>query len=548
MAVPKTAALPLGDAPVFRWKKRDRSYSKTEIFCKRADCNKKTFSVYQEFHIEEFIGRQMKIIQIASEFAPIAKAGGLGEVILGLSRELSCLGHDVTVCIPKYSFITPSSLHQLKAEKEFRCGSIPNTLWSASYEECQLRLLEARHPSGYFHRDRIYGYEDDVPRFLYFSRAIMEWLRLEATPIDILHLHDWHTAACALLAKDLFKLKIGKIVFTIHNLEYQGKCATWDLDAIDLDGLSYLKEEKLQDPAYPQTINLLKGGINYSDAANTVSPSYAKEIILPKMGWGLHEVLKKKNVKGILNGIDTKLWNSAKDSSLSAHYSPEDSLVKITKSKAANKAALKGHYGLDASLRPLVGAVTRLASQKGTDLLLAAASQILELGGCFALLGSTPDPKIQSQFEALKERYQHTPQIFLQYEYNEKLAHELYAACDFLLVPSLHEPCGLTQLVALRYGTIPIVRSTGGLKDTVFDCENPQTPHEKRNGFVFSEPTPEAQKRALQRALALWKNEKETFQNMTRSVMQQDYSWKLPAKEYLKLYQKKTLLEHRKAS
>ena len=136
----------------------------------------------------------------------------------------------------------------------------------------------------------------------------------------------------------------------------------------------------------------------------------------------------------------------------------------------------------------------------------------------------------------------------MQYEYNEKLAHELYAACDFLLVPSLHEPCGLTQLVALRYGTIPIVRSTGGLKDTVFDCENPQTPHEKRNGFVFSEPTPEAQKRALQRALALWKNEKETFQNMTRSVMQQDYSWKLPAKEYLKLYQKKTLLEHRKAS
>lgn len=491
----------------------------------------------------------MRIVQIAAEFAPIAKAGGLGEVLLGLSRELSAQHHNVEILIPKYSLINPKALKELKIDlADFRCTekgqSISNAMWSAEVEDCHLKLLEARHPAGYFHRDRIYGFEDDISRFLYFSRAVMEYLKIKGTPIDILHIHDWHAAACALLLRDLFAndIPVRSVVFTIHNLEYQGKCASHDLDAIGLNGSSYLTFDKLQDPdpRYPQTINLLKGGILYSDAINTVSPTYAKEILTPKLSYGLSPILKKVKLFGILNGIDDKIWSSATDPTLAARYNMDDSLVKISKAKTANKTLLQKRFGLQCQNRPLVGAVTRLAPQKGTDLLLKAVEQTLEAGGAFVLLASTPVPEIRMQFEKLKERYQGNPFVLLQYEYNEELAHQIYAASDFLLVPSIAEPCGLTQLIALRYGTVPIVRSTGGLKDTVFDCEDGKVPLEQRNGFVFYEPTEPALHSALLRALKMARTDPATFQTILRRAMRCDYSWKKPAQEYLKLYRKLT--------
>jgi starch synthase len=491
----------------------------------------------------------MRIVQVAAEFAPIAKAGGLGEVLLGLSRELTRQYHQVEVLLPKYSFIDLKSLSQLKIDTpdlrvEEQGQSISNTVWSASLSECQLKLFEARHPAGYFHRKEIYGHPDDLARFLYFSRMVMEYLKNKNEPIDILHIHEWHAAPCALFAKKLFasSLKIGAVLLTIHNLEYQGQCDISDLAAVGLLG----QEEGLQDPdpRYPKTLNLLKGGILHADAVNTVSPSYHKEILtLAKGGGGLGTLLKNKShFSGILNGIDKEVWNPATDLQLPVRYSESDSLLKIREAKAASKKLIQKNFQKNWEGRPLIGAINRLVPQKGIDLLPGVIEQSLSQGAAFSLLGSSPIPEIQKTFDLLKEKYKDHPHVLLQYEYTEELAHQLFAACDFILVPSLFEPCGLTQLFALRYGTIPIVHSTGGLKDTVFDCENGLIPREKRNGFVFLEPTPKALHAALTRALALFRTDEATHDAMIQRGMRSDFSWEKPTKEYVRLYRK--LLEN----
>ena len=266
------------------------------------------------------------------------------------------------------------------------------------------------------------------------------------------------------------------IIFTIHNLEYQGKCAPHDLDAIGLNGASFLKRRsncRIPILAIPQTINLMKGGIVYADAVNTVSPTYAKEIVTPKLATACRQLSKKPSSAAFLNGIDSKIWNPATDPFLTARYSAEDSLAKIVKAKSANKEFLQKRLFSGLSGPPshrchhASGAAKRnhISSKK-------PISQTLNAGGAFVLLASTPMPEIHREFEELKERFRDKPQVLILFEYNEELAHQIYAALDFLLVPSISEPCGLTQLIALRYGTIPIVRSTGGLKDTVFDCED----------------------------------------------------------------------------
>jgi len=478
----------------------------------------------------------MRIVHLAAEFAPIAKAGGLGEVMVGLSRELSRSGNFVDVIIPKHDFIDTQKLNDLKIEvPNFKCLEYANAMWSAKVEDCNLHLLEARHPAGYFHRGKIYGCEDDVSRFIYFSRAALEYLRLKNEPIDILHLHDWHVSLCAPLVKDLFKdLKIKSVVLSIHNIEYQGKCAPSDLDAIGMSGAAYLTKDRLQDdnPKYPKSINILKGGIVYSDAIVPVSPSYAKEILIPEYGFNLDKTLRKMEPKitGILNGIDTTIWNPETDQALLAQYGLESAI----KAKQANR----GKFTLSPRKQPWVGAVTRLVPQKGPELLEEALKKAIELGGCFLLLGSSPVPEIQAHFDALKEKYADNPQVFLQYEYNEALAHLIYASLDFLIAPSHFEPCGLTQLIAMRYGTVPIVRATGGLKDTVFDCEDPKIPIAQRNGFTFQEPTTDSMNVTLERAFKLFKSEPASFQGLIRKGMQSDFSWKKPAQEYMKLYRK----------
>jgi starch synthase len=452
----------------------------------------------------------MRIVHLSAEFAPIAKAGGLGEVVLGLGRELTRKGFDVDIIIPKYDFI---KLPDAEIEvPHFKCFNNNNTLWKARVEECQLHLLEARP---YFHRGKIYGCEDDAIRFIYFTRAALEYLRLQNRPIDVLHLHDWHVSLAAPLVKQYLKdLKVKSIVLTIHNVEYQGICAPHDLATIGLK--------------VNQDVNLLQLGIEYADAIVPVSPTYAKEILLPEYGFRLEGTLKKNSskLKGILNGIDTKTWDPSNDPHLPIHYQPESAL------KA--KEEIRKKFPLDPKKRPWVGAVTRLAPQKGPELLEEALRKTVALGGSFLLLGSSHIPAIQNHFDLLKAEFANHPQVYLNFAYDETIAHQIYGALDFLIVPSHFEPCGLTQLIAMRYGTIPIVRTTGGLKDTVFDCEESKIPSAQRNGLTF--PTGATLPQTLERAFSLFQSNPSLIQGLIRKGMESDFSWKNPAREYLKLY------------
>ena len=378
---------------------------------------------------------------------------------------------------------------------------------------------------------------------IYHPLTETEYLKLKGEPIDVLHLHEWHTALCAPLVKTALKeLQIGSVLLTIHNLEYQGRCAPWDLDAIGLKGKDYLKPHLLQDddPALPNTLNLLKGGIVFADAVNTVSPTYAREIIVPGRGFGLDKTLmkQKKKLSGILNGIDQKLWNPETDPLIKTHYSSNDSLVKIQLAKGQNRADLEKRFNIPANKQPWVGCVTRIVPQKGPELLEEAIHYTLSQGGVFTLLGSSPIPELQRHFEELKEKYINRPELVIECNYDEALAHKIYTSLDFVVIPSHFEPCGLAQLIAMRYGTIPIARATGGLKDTVFDCNDHTVPASKRNGFSFEKATSAGIIEALKRAFELQKNDPATFQSLLRRAIQSDFSWKKPAQQYMKLYQK----------
>jgi starch synthase len=475
----------------------------------------------------------MRIVQVTTEFAPLAKAGGLGEVLVGLSRELVRQGGEVEVILPKYNFISPRLLTHLKHEVDFTAPEwehqIANTMWSAVAENCSLHLLEMRHPKDYFHRAAIYGFEDDVPRFIYFARAVLEYLKVKGEPIDILHLHDWHAAALAPLLREIHReIQVKAIVLTIHNLEYQGQCSVHDLAAI---GLKKGHIAHLQTSSH---YNLLKGAVHYADAITAVSPTYAAEILTHEHGFGLDEDLRKQKGKlsGILNGIDLELWNPSNDPALTAHYSAGQPIAQIIAAKKENRKGL--------NLKPNAfwfGAVTRLVPQKGPKLLEAALKETIRQNGVFFLLGSSPIPEIQSHFEELKKQYSNNPNVFLHLDYDEALAHRLYAALDFLVVPSLFEPCGLTQLIAMHYGTVPIVRSTGGLKDTVFDCDDVHIPTGKHNGFTFFRPKPEALIETLRRATLRRQNSPTSHQVLMQHGMESDFSWKKPAKEYMAVYQ-----------
>ncbi len=473
----------------------------------------------------------MKIVQVSAEFAPIAKAGGLAEVAVGLSRELVRLGHRVEVMMPKYDFIDMGALKGVHIEvPNFKCmekgNAYGNAMWAAEAEGVSLRLLEARHPAGYFHRGKIYGCQDDTARFLYFSRAVVEYLKVKGGEIDVLQLHDWHVAMAAVFARDVFKLGVKCIVLTIHNAAYQGKCATWDLDYIGLKSADYLK--KMQDDLNPKLINILKGGLEYADAIVAVSPTYAKEILTKAEGFGLEHVFQRMKGKlfGILNGLDLDLWNPKKDRYLSAKF---DGSIEVAKGK--NREALAKRMGISANARPWVGAITRLASQKGPELIEAAIHETLKMGGAFILLGSEPNAKILAGLEVLKKEYRGKP-VFIHLGHQDSLAHELYAALDFLVLPSLYEPCGLSQMIAMRYGTVPIARATGGHIDTIF--EDPK----RQNGFLFPDYTKESVTKCLERAIRIWKDKPDQMHTIIKNGLAMDWSWNKSAKEYIVVYSK----------
>ncbi|HLB53323.1 MAG TPA: glycogen/starch synthase [Chlamydiales bacterium] len=470
----------------------------------------------------------MRIVHVSAEFAPIAKAGGLGEVLVGLARECTKQKENVEVILPKYSSIDMGKLSSVKMEvPDFKCwekGNLqPNAVWSATCEEVTLKLIDVRHPSGYFHRGQIYGCQDDVARFLYFSRAVCEYLKLRSEKIDVLHLHDWHVAPIALLARDLFNLPIGAIVLTIHNAEYQGQCAHWDLDAIGLNGLKYQTKELLQDPLHPESLNLLKGGIVYANWVTTVSPTYAKELLTVELGGNLQPTFFKyrKKFSGILNGLDLTLWDPG--------YKKGDRIETIYVVKKKAKEKLCKQFALVPTSNPWVGSITRLVFQKGPELIEETLCETVRQKGTFILLASPSTPEYQLHFEKLKKRFEPTGYARLILEYDEETAHLLYTALDFLILPSRYEPCGLAQMIAMRHGTIPIARATGGHKDTIVDG---------KTGFLFPDYTSASLSAALQKGIQEYRTHPDVIEKMILQGIAIDWSWKKPAQEYLNLYKK----------
>lgn len=437
----------------------------------------------------------MKIVHVASECAPIAKVGGLGDVVYGLAKAQEQSGASVEIILPNYELIDQTLLedvHQIE----------PGVI-SAKLSGISLTLI------GQY--DQIYG-GNETARFVQFCSQVKNHL----SDFDILHLHDWPVCLLAPLIKQTHPDR--PIVLSVHNAHHQGHCSQDVLDDIDL----LLGD--LTDPRDPNRLNLLKGGLIYSDAIVAVSPKYAEEILSENQGDGLEGVFneQKHKLSGILNGIDTDYWDSETDPYLVYHYPRDD----VESGKKANRKHLEDELQIQETSGPLVCAITRLVPQKGLELIEEALIYTLEHNGNFVLLGSSPDLKIQTHWENLAKTYA-SPHLHCHFEFDEKLAHMLYSASDLIVIPSLFEPCGLTQIIAMRYGTVPLVRCTGGLADTVFH---------NQNGFTFDDPTPDALILALDQAFDIYSNDKPTWNALIASGSTPDYSWKHAAKAYKSLY------------
>ena len=469
----------------------------------------------------------MEIVHIASELAPVAKVGGLGDAIYGLSKALQKKGHRVRIFLPKYDTLDTSHLQDLKIiEKKFLVSeeniSIQNTLYCAQHNGLEIFLLDTHHPLQYFNRGQIYGEADDPKRFLFFCKAISKLLLKEQKPPDIIHLHDWPAAGATLFLKDTIPT-----LFTIHNMEHQGVCSPSLLESLEIE----YDESEIQDPTETDSVNLLKAGIKYSTRITTVSPTYLKEIQTPEYGFGLEKelILRKKNIRGILNGIDTTYWDPQKDPHLTKNYSAED----VTQGKRANKQKIQQKLSLEPQPeKPLVVSVTRLAPQKGPDLIHYGLEESAKLGAQFVLLGMASEKKIHLQFEELKKQHEANPNIAIFLSYDEALSHLLYAGSDMFFMPSIFEPCGASQMIALRYGSIPLVRATGGLKDSVQDSRYAKQP----NGFTFNTPDNKGVLSLLERAFGLFFEKPKEWQELVQRAMKTDLSWDASAIKYLELY------------
>ena len=479
----------------------------------------------------------LKILFVASEATPFAKSGGLADVAGSLPRALRLLGHDVQVVIPAYPQIDNAPVIPRKAPHsvEITMEGVPRraSLKQAVYDGVPYWFIDT--PNLYQRQGLYSGPDGDYPdngmRFGFFCRALLELARtLEFSP-DLIHLHDWQTGLVPVLLKTSYRsdpfFARTKTLLTVHNLGYHGTFPFSLLQQLELPG-------NLTSPTaleYYGNLSLLKGGIVFSDLVNTVSPTYCREIQTVEQGYGLDGLLRERSahLHGILNGLDERIWNPAEDKALPYNYSP-----RRLKNKQKCKTLLQQELGLEVRADvPLVVVISRLDRQKGISLIETIWPQLLERPLQFALLGSgTPE-----NMRFWQERQEATSgQVSINLTFNEGLSRRLYAAADMLLVPSLYEPCGLTQMIALKYGALPLVRRTGGLADTVIDIdEHPAG----GNGFVFDDFDPWMLLDTIDRALRHY-NQPDIWTRLVKRGMRQDFSWSPSAREYLRLYRRMT--------
>ncbi|XP_042478989.1 starch synthase 3, chloroplastic/amyloplastic-like [Macadamia integrifolia] len=459
-----------------------------------------------DYHIPVFGGiakePPMHIVHVSVEMAPIAKVGGLGDVVTSLSRAVQDLGHNVDIILPKYDCLNLSNVKEFQFSRSYHWGGTEIKVWFGKVEGLSVYFVEPQN--GLFGKGCVYGCRNDAERFVFFCHAALEFLHQSGWNPDILHCHDWSSAPVAWLFKDHYVhygLSKARVVFTIHNLEF---------------GAQFIGK-----------------AMEYSDKATTVSHTYSKEVsgnpvIAPHL-YKFH---------GILNGIDPDIWDPYNDKFIPISYTSQN----VVEGKRAAKEALQQRLGLKRAELPLLGIITRLTVQKGIHLIKHAIWRTLERNGQVVLLGSAPDPRIQNDFVNLANQLHstHGDRARLCLTYDEPLSHLIYAGADFILVPSIFEPCGLTQLTAMRYGSIPVVRKTGGLYDTVFDVDHDRERAEAQglepNGFSFDGADAAGIDYALNRAISVWYDGRDQFYSLCKTAMEQDWSWNRPALDYMELY------------
>jgi starch synthase len=484
----------------------------------------------------------MQIIMASPECAPVAKAGGLGDFAHGLSRELALRGQSVEIVLPKYDSMRLDHVQGLQRvftdlwvpfyDRQIRCD-----VEHGEVDGLSCFFIESHSEHAFFNRGRIYGESDDHERFAFFSRALMEFLFKSGRRPDIIHCNDWQTGLIPVLLFEIYArlgMDATRVCFSLHNLGYQGWTGPQVLQMNGLDVSRLMTPDRLQDAGNPNEVNLLKGGIVFSNFVTTVSPRYAWEIQHTEQGVGLQEVLRRHDHKfgGVLNGIDYATWNPLTDPLIPCHFGPDE-----LERKADCRAALRERTGLADTRKPLVAVVTRLERQKGVELIRHGIFYALEQGCQVVLLGSAMDAAVHADFERIKQDMDGNADCHLELGYDEELAHLIYAGADLILIPSLYEPCGLTQMIAMKYGCVPVARRVGGLADTVFDANYSDRPFAERNGYVFDDPTYAGLESALGRAIGLWKEHPDYFRQLRLNGMRMDNSWGRPAQRYLDIYQ-----------
>jgi len=475
----------------------------------------------------------MRILMVTPEANPFARSGGLAEVIAGLSFALVRLGHEVRVVLPLYRQVRESGRPLNFTGKTL---SIPLSWKNLSAEIHHAELGGLNYyfigQDALYNRDGLYGtaygdFEDNAERFIFFSRAVVEMIEALDLKCDVCHCHEWQTGLVPVYLRTLYHdrppLHRLPVVYTVHNVGYQGLFSTYDLPLTGL-GWELLNPKALE---FYGKINFMKGGLVFADLLSTVSSRYREEILTPEYGFGLEGLFQERSQElfGILEGVDYRRWDPSRDSCLPAAYDYHN-----LDGKKACKAALMRHFGLELPpARPLLGMTTRFFERKGIDLVENIMDELMRLDLGFVIQG-TGEERHHYLLQELSAR--HPGRMGLNIGYTEELAHQILAGADIFLMPSRYEPCGLDQLYSLRYGTVPVVRATGGLDETIQEY-HPETG--EGNGFKFNGYTPTEFLGAVQRALTLYQHQT-AWQGLIKKNMALDFSWDTVAPKYLELY------------
>lgn len=483
----------------------------------------------------------MKVALISAEAYPFSKSGGLGDTVGALFKELIKAGVDVKLFLPNYRVTKENFgnkvegtdiVYGVQIGKDKKFGTVRSAKATVDNEgnltiepDKMGNVFFIEH-NDFFDREMLYGtsfgdYFDNAERFIFFSRSVLEFCKILNFKFDVIHCHDWHTAIIPLYLKTLYKecicFETSKNILTIHNLGYQG---VFPKEKLELTGFG-LEMFHIDCLEFYGMVNFLKGGIFNADIITTVSPTYAKEILTPEYGFGLDGVLRKRRDRliGILNGIDYEVWNPQTDPYIFENYGI-DSLFR----KNNNKEALIRMTELDCSMdNPLIAFVGRMVSQKGIDILLDSLPTLIDMGVRFIFEG-TGEVFYEKKVREIQQQFPTKVRAFIVFD--EVLAHKIYAAVDGIILPSKYEPCGLSQMIAMRYGTIPICRKTGGFVDTVED---------EITGFLFEKFDSHSLILSFERFIETYRN-KEKFNKMMISAMQKDFSWSSVCKNYINLY------------